>query len=68
MSGQSKQRYRGPGIVDIGDVEAVTTAGREPVRDNPGLEPPDWDNPNPPWKEGEDPPASEPAPPETTEQ
>jgi hypothetical protein len=38
----SKQRYHGPDIVEVGDVASITTANGEPVRDNPGQEPPDW--------------------------
>lgn len=55
MSDQDKQRYRGPEIVDAGDVRTVTTAGSAPVRDNPGIDPADWDNPNPPKPEEESP-------------
>ena len=52
MSDESKQLpYRGPEIVDVGDVQEVTTAGSAPVRDNPGETPVDWDNPNPPKPE-----------------
>jgi hypothetical protein len=43
-----KGTYRPPEIVELGGVEAITTAGDSPVRDNPGQNPPDWDNPNPP--------------------
>lgn len=37
-----KQAYRGPEIVDVGVVSLVTLAGFTKVRDNPGLEPPDY--------------------------
>jgi hypothetical protein len=43
-----KQRYRGPEVVDMGDVAATTTNMGAPVRDNPGIDPPTYYNANPP--------------------
>jgi hypothetical protein len=37
-----KQRYRGPDIVEMGDVESITTSDGTPVRDNPHQEPPTY--------------------------
>ncbi len=49
---ERRPNYRGPAIVDVGEVEEITTAGSELVRE-PGSEPPDWYNPNPPpWQGG----------------
>jgi hypothetical protein len=42
-----KQRYRGPEVVDVGDVAATTTNLGAPVRDNPNIDPPTYYNANP---------------------
>ena len=40
---QGKEKYRGPDIVDVGDVIASTTGHSEPVRDLES-DPPTWYN------------------------
>lgn len=60
----ARQRYRGPGIVDVGEVESVTVGGGGPLRENPGMDPPDFgDDPSPP-DDPPTPPDPEPPPPD----
>jgi hypothetical protein len=41
---QGKEEYRGPDIVEVGDVVASTTGGGEPVGERPITDPPTYYN------------------------
>jgi hypothetical protein len=43
---ETKRVWRSPEIVDVGGVAETTTVGNQNVRDNQGVEPPTYHDPN----------------------